>query len=72
METTQELYRVSDLSSSVKTMLIDAYDEYIQYANDEDLYSSGWRPVCIEEFLNNEFLFILKDKGYQIVKKESR
>ena len=35
--------------------LIEMYDDYIQNANDEDSYRSGWRPVCIEEFLNCEF-----------------
>lgn len=36
--------------------LIADYDEYIQLANDEDKYRSGWQPVCINEFYDNEFL----------------
>ena len=35
--------------------LIRAYDSYIQYANDRQLYLDGWRPVCIEEFYYNDF-----------------
>jgi len=35
--------------------LLSAYDMYIQDANEEDLYKSGWRPVCIEEFYDNEY-----------------
>lgn len=35
--------------------LIRAYDNYIQDANDGELYSDGWRPVCIEEFYYNDF-----------------
>ena len=34
--------------------LIEAYDDYIQDANDDNSYRDGWRPVCVEEFLNNE------------------
>lgn len=35
--------------------LMSAYDRYIQRANDEDLYQSGWRPVCLDEFYDCEF-----------------
>jgi hypothetical protein len=35
--------------------LIASYDRYIQDANDEDYFQSGWRPVCIDEFYSNEF-----------------
>ena len=35
--------------------LLDAYDTYMQEANDEDKYRGGWRPVCVMEFYNNEF-----------------
>lgn len=41
--------------------LLNAYDEYIQDANDDDLYSEGWKPVCIKEFYMNE---------YQMLKEE--
>ena len=35
--------------------LLIAYDSYIQYANDEQRYSEGFYPVCIEEFYMNDF-----------------
>lgn len=36
--------------------LLNRYDKYIQDANDEDKYSEGWYPVCINEFYDNEWL----------------
>ena len=35
--------------------LLKEYDYYIQQANEEDKYKTGWKPVCIMEFYNNEF-----------------
>jgi hypothetical protein len=35
--------------------LLAAYDEYIQQANDEDRFEGGWRPVCLNEFYDNEW-----------------
>lgn len=35
--------------------LLDAYDSYIQDANNGNLYQEGWFPVCINEFYNNDF-----------------
>ena len=35
--------------------LLIAYDRYIQNANEENLYATGWMPVCISEFYDNEF-----------------
>lgn len=35
--------------------LLDAYDTYIQEANDENRFDEGWRPVCVMEFYDNEF-----------------
>lgn len=37
--------------------LIKAYDGYIQDANDGELYSDEWKPVCINEFYENDFEF---------------
>lgn len=37
--------------------LLVAYDKYIQEANDDDKYQNGWRPVCINEFYDNDFEF---------------
>ena len=48
--------KLKDLSKDKLIELIEAYDEYIQDANDEDRYREGWYPVCIEEFLDNEFM----------------
>lgn len=70
MNAQPEFLKVSDLSSFMKTMLIEAYDKYIQDANDEDKYKEGWYPVCINEFLNSKFLEIIKEKGYQVTKKQ--
>jgi hypothetical protein len=35
--------------------LVKAYDAYIANANEEDLYVSGWRPVTLMEFYDNEW-----------------
>ena len=46
-------------------MLIDLmrqYDKYIQNANDEDLYSTGWRPVCLPEFYDCEYQLIKEQR----------
>ena len=40
--------------------LLKEYDLYIQNANDENLYESGWFPVCINEFFDCEFQEILE------------
>lgn len=37
--------------------LIKAYNSYIQDANDGELYSDGWKPVCVNEFYDNDFEF---------------
>ena len=34
--------------------LIWAYDKYICEHTEED-YKQGWRPVCLNEFYDNEF-----------------
>lgn len=46
---------LKDLDNETIISLIEAYDEYIQDANDENKYRYGWNPVCIEEFYNNDF-----------------
>lgn len=35
--------------------LIESYDRYIQNANNEDLFSMGWIPVCISEYYDCEY-----------------
>ena len=37
--------------------LIFAYDRYIQEANEENKYEDRWYPVCINEFLDNDYEF---------------
>ena len=48
---------MEDLSKEELLELLAAYDKYIQEANDEDKYSEGWYPVCINEFYDNDFEF---------------
>jgi hypothetical protein len=50
-----------DISKEELSDLLREYDKYIQNANDEDRFSIGWRPVCINEFYDCEFQ--LKDEG---------
>lgn len=40
--------------------LINAYDAYIQTANEADLFRSGWRPVCFAEFAESEYQDVWK------------
>jgi len=42
---------------TIKTLLnlISKYNDYIQSANDDDRYATGWYPCCIDEFYDNEF-----------------
>lgn len=47
---------IDNLDRDTLIDLIKSYDEYIQSANDDNSYRDGWRPVCIEEFLDNEFI----------------
>jgi len=42
--------------------LLNEYDKYIQTANDEDYFASGWRPVCLAEFFDNEYQEILENR----------
>lgn len=48
---------LEELSKEELLDLIDAYDRYIQNANDEDRYPDGWYPVCIHEFYDCEYLY---------------
>ncbi|AMN31046.1 hypothetical protein [Clostridium perfringens] len=43
------------LSKEELLEVVKEYDRYIQDANEEDLYIEGWKPVCVEEFYNNDF-----------------
>lgn len=37
--------------------VIMAYNNYIQLANEENWYKTGWRPASIEEFYDNGYEF---------------
>lgn len=52
-----------DISKEELLDLIVEYDKYIQNANDEDYYFTGWRPVCISEFYINEYQLILEERN---------
>ena len=44
--------------------LIKAYEDYIQDANDGDLYKGGdFYPVCISEFYMNDFEYWKENKS---------
>lgn len=45
--------------------LLSEYDKYIQTANEEDKYSTGWKPVCLAEFYDNEFQEIMREIMYE-------
>ena len=46
---------LKELSKRELWELLVAYDEYIQDANDRNLYRNDWYPVCISEFYMNDF-----------------
>lgn len=60
------MMRIHELGRSELEYLVELYDTYIESANDGDLYSEGWYPVCINEYLNNDFLEILEETGYTL------
>ncbi len=43
-------------------LLISSYSNYILEALEEGRMAQGWQPVCIDEFYENEFQFVLKRK----------
>ena len=55
--------KIEDLNKDGLIDLIECYDNYIQEANDDDSYRDGWRPVCIDEFLNNEYVEMKEMEG---------
>lgn len=56
------MHSLKNLSKKELYDLLMCYDGYIQEANDEDKYESGWRPVCINEFHDCEWL-LMKEHG---------
>ena len=55
---------IYDMEREELEALIFHYDQYIQEANDEDKYNSGWRPVCIDEFIDCEWK-VIKEQYYK-------
>lgn len=41
-------------------LLLSSYSNYIMEALEEGRMSQGWQPVCINEFYDNEFQFVLR------------
>ena len=54
--------RLNELSRRKLADVMNEYDKYIQAANESDRYEEGWKPVCIEEFYNNEYQQILDER----------
>ena len=48
-------YSFDDLDWGELRDVLVAYNEYIQDANETDKFSTGWRPVCIDEFFENDY-----------------
>ena len=46
---------LKEISKEELIALISEYDSYIQEANEQEKYDTGWKPVCIAEFYGNEF-----------------
>lgn len=53
---------MKELSKEELLELLYHYDRYIQQANDDDTYQTGWYPVCIEEFYNNDYQLLLEEE----------
>ena len=58
--TSNQRLKIEDLDNHVIIELLQCYDNYIQNANDNQRYSEGWYPVCVEEYLNNEYVEYLE------------
>lgn len=46
---------MDDLNANQALMLMRSYSDYIQIANEENKYQSGWMPVSIGEYYGAEF-----------------
>lgn len=51
-----------DITKGELLALLKEYNKYIQDANDEQKYDTGWRPVCIDEFYDNEWSEFKEDE----------
>jgi len=56
---------LSELEKDELLELLNAYDRYIQDANDDDRYREGWYPVCIDEFYDHEFQALMGEDDYE-------
>ena len=48
---------IEKLTKDELVSLINSYNNYIQNANDSNLYNDDWKPVCIEEFYQNDYKY---------------
>ena len=46
---------LTNISKQELLEVLQYYDVYIQLANEENYYNTGWRPVCIAEFYDCEY-----------------
>lgn len=53
---------MNDLNVNQLFELLRSYNDYIQTANEENRYQSGWMPVSIREYYGAEFEQELRDK----------
>ena len=56
------------LTYNTLLFLIEQYDIYVQGLNDDPCRGE---PVCIKEFLENDFIEILENMGYQLYKNQN-
>jgi hypothetical protein len=61
VEVMNTIKSLKDLNQEQLLAVVEEYDKYIQNANDENRYEDKWYPVCIEEFLNNDYEQIIED-----------
>ena len=51
---------LNELNKEELLYLLSAYNRYIQCANEDNRYFSGWQPVCINEFYDNEYQYVFE------------
>jgi len=56
------MVKLKELGNKELLVLLIEYDKYIQEANEEDKYKTGWKPVCIQEFYDNDLVEILEER----------
>jgi hypothetical protein len=53
---------INDLPKDELIDLIYEYDKYLEYARENDLFHTGWTPVCIAEFYDVEFSIVMEER----------